>query len=837
MGVAGESAVSKIFRKTLLAVILVFGVSANATALLSAWLLNRHLTEAAVSRAQGIASVVAAAESGALAEGKPVSLRIFLEAFARLDGVGYVAIFDRQGHELARAVSGGVPEAAPLTATGGTGETGLAAREVRLPDGSRYIQVAEPLAMDQAGWVVVGMETAGIAASMRWAVLGQEALMLCMLLVAVVVFYVLVKTVTRPLVELASYAVKIRDHDFTAVPPATGNDEVGILARAMRSMAGELSLLVSDLTRAVADTTRELKDTLAHTRAIIDNLADGLLVVDPAGRVGLYNPALLAMFGLRDGAIAGRPAAAVFPNDLAELAARGREDKALFSAEVRLQSGGTGKALATTVPLAAGAGGRESTVILVRDITREKEVDRMKTEFISTVSHELRTPLTSVLGFAKIIRRKFQDDIVPSLPENDTRVGRCSGQIRDNLDIILAEGQRLTELVDDVLDIAKMESGRYEWDMAPLSLAEVAGHAVRTVAPLVARKGLALEVRVPPSLPGLLGDRDRLVQVFVNLLGNALKFTDHGGIALEAVEEDGQLRVTVRDTGSGIAEADLERIFEKFKQAGNTLTEKPKGTGLGLPICRQIVEHHGGRIWAESHPGEGSAFIFTLPLCPGQGVTSAPACPLPVDAGQEPVEALGRRRILVVDDDAAVRRFLEMVLTDAGYAVLQAGNGAEALRLAASWRPDCITMDLRMPGMDGVAAIRALRAEAETRHIPVVVVSVLSARERAGTGADAAVVKPVDQDALLATVRGVLEGHDTQSRPCLVYSPDGARALGSQFIMCPGAAMECGDEGELWRAVEGGFYGTVLVPASRGHDLDLARLAGMPDIHVIIVPD
>jgi len=830
--------VSKIFRKTLLAVILVFGVTANGSALLSAWLLNRHLTEAVESRGRGIATVVAAAESGALAEGKPVSLQIFLEAFARLDGVGYVAVFDRQGHVLAHALSEGASASVPLTATDDLAGAATAVREVRLADGTHYIQVAEPLPAGQDGWVVVGMETAVIAASMRGAVLGQEGLMLCMLLVAVAVFYVLAKTVTRPLVELAHYAVKIRDHDFSAVPPATGNDEVGVLARAMRSMAGELSLLVSDLTRAVADTTRELKDTLAHTRAIIDNLADGLLVVDPAGRVALYNPALLAMFGLKDDTVlTGRAASEVFPEELAGLTACGREDKALSAAEVRLQNGGTGKALATTVLLAEGAGLRASTVILVRDITREKEVDRMKTEFISTVSHELRTPLTSVLGFAKIIRRKFQDDIVPVLPGSDGRIGRCAGQIRDNLDIILAEGQRLTELVDDVLDIAKMESGRYEWDMAPLSLAEVAGHAVRAVSGLVARKGLALEVRVPPDLPGLLGDRDRLVQVFVNLLGNAVKFTDAGGIVLEARQAEDQIRVTVRDTGTGIAEADLERIFEKFKQAGNTLTEKPKGTGLGLPICRQIVEHHGGRIWAESRPGEGSAFIFTLPLCPGQGVTVAPSCPLPVDACQEPVEDLGRRRILVVDDDASVRRFLEMVLTDAGYAVLQAGNGVEALRLAAAWRPDCITMDLRMPGMDGVSTIRALRAEAETRHIPVIVVSVLSARERRETGADAAVVKPVDQEALLATVRGVLEGHDTQVRPCLVYSPEGSRALGSRFVMCPGAAMECSDEAELWRAVEGGFSGTVLVPASRGHDLDLARLAGMPDIHVIIVPD
>ncbi len=146
------------------------------------------------------------------------------------------------------------------------------------------------------------------------------------------------------------------------------------------------------------------------------------------------------------------------------------------------------------------------------------------------MSHELRTPLTSVLGFAKIIRRKVQDDIVPALPGGDGRIGRCAGQIRDNLDIILAEGQRLTELVDDVLDIAKMESGRYEWDMAPLSLAEVAGHAVRTVGPLAARKGLALEVRVPPDLPGLPGPGPAGPGVR-QLARHAVKFTDAGGRA------------------------------------------------------------------------------------------------------------------------------------------------------------------------------------------------------------------------------------------------------------------------------------------------------------------
>ena len=364
----------------------------------------------------------------------------------------------------------------------------------------------------------------------------------------------------------------------------------------------------------------------------------------------------------------------------------------------------------------------------------------------------------------------------------------------------------------------------------------MADHAARTVAPLAARKGLDLRCDVPRSLPGILGDRDRLVQVLLNLLGNAVKFTSVGSVTLEAVREGDILRVTVRDTGPGIATTDLERVFEKFKQAGDTLTEKPKGTGLGLSICRQIVEHHGGRIWAESQPEVGSAFIFTLPLSPGEVLVPAPACRLPDLPELEAFDGMDCRRILVVDDDASVRCFLETVFSDAGYAVAQAGGGPEALRLAASWHPDCITMDLRMPGMGGAEVIRLLRAGPATRDIPVVVVSVISDRERERTGADAAVVKPVDQEALISTVRGLLSGH-AHARPCLIYSPDGSRTVSRRFFMCPGEARECGDADELWRAIRDGFHGTVFIPASRGHDLDLTRLCVAPDIHIIIIPD
>jgi len=828
---AGEKrTVSKIFRKTLIAVVLVFGVAANASALLSAWLLSHHLTETNLTNGRAIAAAIAASLPAALAAGDTTAVQDAIDAFSRLDGVGYVIVRDGRGRVLAHTLGKALPEGLPVDRP--AAQDGI---EVHPSGLGHFLQVTASVGDGKAGRVAVGMDKAGIVRAMRGAVAGQEGLMLLVLVVAIGVFYVLARTITLPLVELADYAVKIRDHDFSAVPPQTGDDEVGVLARAMRTMAGELSLLVSDLTRAVAVTTRELKDTLAHTQAIIDHLADGLLVIDPSGKVTQFNPALLSLFQLTPADVAGRAVANVFPAAMAELSAQACPGGGTASAEVRLAGGGTGKALATSVCLGEAAAGRQTTVILVRDITREKEVDRMKTEFISTVSHELRTPLTSVLGFAKILRRKFQDDIAPALPAADAKLGRCVVQIRSNLDIIVTEGQRLTELVDDVLDIAKMESGRYEWDMAPVSLTEVADHAVRAVASLAARKGLELRCDVPRNLPGILGDRDRLVQVLLNLLGNAVKFTTIGSVSLQAVRETDLIRVTVRDTGPGIAPADLERIFEKFKQAGDTLTEKPKGTGLGLSICRQIVEHHGGRIWVESQAGVGSTFIFTLPLTPGEVVVPPPACRLP-DLPDPVAMDMECRRILVVDDDASVRCFLETVLSDAGYAVAQASSGSEALRLAASWRPDCITMDLRMPGMGGVEVIRSLRAGALTRDIPVVVVSVISDRERGSTGADAAVVKPVDQDALLATVRGLLSGH-AHARPCLLYSPDGTRPVSRRFFIVPGEARECGDAEELWQAIRDGFRGTVFVPASRGNDLDLPRMCATPDIHIIIMPD
>jgi len=245
-----------------------------------------------------------------------------------------------------------------------------------------------------------------------------------------------------------------------------------------------------------------------------------------------------------------------------------------------------------------------------------ERANRTKTDFLSMVSHELRTPLTSVVGFAKMVQKRLAEHIFPHMRLGDSRTDRAMRQVEDNLAIMVSEGLRLTNLINDVLDIAKLEAGKVVFRMEALPVRVLVNRAAEATAALFEQKGLRFERRCPDDLPAVLGDRDRLLQVLINLLSNAVKFTDRGAVRCEAQAGEGVVRVSVSDTGRGIAPQDQSRIFEKFQQLGDTLTDRPGGSGLGLAICRQIVEQHGGVIWAKSAPGAGSTFTFTLPVAP-----------------------------------------------------------------------------------------------------------------------------------------------------------------------------------------------------------------------------
>ncbi len=263
----------------------------------------------------------------------------------------------------------------------------------------------------------------------------------------------------------------------------------------------------------------------------------------------------------------------------------------------------------------------ERTADLVEARAVAEAATAAKSTFLSNVSHELRTPLTSVVGFSKLISKRMTDVVAPAVPPGDPKVDRALRQIIDNLAIIVAEGDRLTTLINDTLDLAKIEAGRIDWRSEPVAIGEVIERAVAATAALLPEGGDArLDVTVAEALPEIVGDRDRLIQVVINLISNAVKFTPAGTITIRAEpmadDIDGGVAVAVIDTGVGIAPEDHEAVFEPFRQSGDTLTDKPRGTGLGLAICREIIEHHGGRLWLESAVGAGSTFRFTLPATP-----------------------------------------------------------------------------------------------------------------------------------------------------------------------------------------------------------------------------
>lgn len=242
-----------------------------------------------------------------------------------------------------------------------------------------------------------------------------------------------------------------------------------------------------------------------------------------------------------------------------------------------------------------------------------------KSGFLATVSHELRTPLTSVVGFTKLVRTRFEDIVLPAIQRgDDPKLERAIRQVEQNLGIMVQEGERLTALINDVLDLEKIEAGRMEFRREPVDVAGVIDRATAATAALFETTGLELVRDVDADLPPVLGDRDRLIQVVINLLSNAVKFTPAGSITCRARRDEDTILVAVVDTGVGIDPADQAKVFEEFGQAEDTLSDTPRGTGLGLPISRRIVEHHGGRIWVESARGAGSAFRFTLPVAAAQ---------------------------------------------------------------------------------------------------------------------------------------------------------------------------------------------------------------------------
>ncbi|MEZ4321956.1 MAG: PAS domain S-box protein [Myxococcota bacterium] len=524
----------------------------------------------------------------------------------------------------------------------------------------------------------------------------------------------------------------------------------------IKAVEERLERLNSNLEEEVALRTTEVRDALSERQAVLNNLVDGIVAFDAQSRefrVKLANPALAALLGVE--LEVGASAQAVLPDELLELVSRSLDEGGVVDGELALSGDRIAKVVVS--PTVAGDD-LLGAVALIRDVTLEREVDRMKTDFIATVSHELRTPLTSVLGFAKITRNKLVQNVFPLVSGEDRKAQRAISQAEKNLDIIVSEGERLTALINDVLDISKMEAGRMEWRFDSVDIGALAQRAERATSSLF-DGGTELRVDIASDLPSVHADADRILQVLINLLSNGAKFTEAGSVTLSVQRVDGGVELAVTDTGRGIEPSMQAAVFDKFKQVGDTLTDKPQGTGLGLPICAQIVAAHGSTFELQSALGTGSRFSFVLR---GEGVAPQPKAP-PDEVG---LRGAGRRSsdpeatgqdILVVDDDANLRELLSQQLTDRGYSVRLAANGYEAIRMARAQRPALVVLDIMMPVLSGFDVAAMLKHDPNTESIPILILSIVRDEDRGyRIGVDRYFTKPADADEIARAVADLL---------------------------------------------------------------------------------
>lgn len=658
--------------------------------------------------------------------------------------------------------------------------------------------------------------------------------LLLSIILAAFIFRLLYSSVGRNVLTLSRVAKELSQGNLAARAEIDTPDEFGKLAATLNGMSGRINDLVDDLENRVAMASGRLMDA-------IESISDGFALYDENDRLvlcnGKYremdylspdhfhagmtfeqiirsnveNDAYVVTSGHREEWIRARLEAHRNPGLPFEQHLTGdrylliSEFKTMRGEIVSIVSDITKRKHAEEELFSLNAdleeAVRERTKVLVtktaelqRANRRLLELDKMKSNFLSTVSHELRTPLTSLLGFSRLIDRDFSKVFRPMASDAKSRKIAC--RIHENLEIIRTEGERLTRLINDVLDLSRIETGRVEWRDENMSLERTILQAVQSVSgQFVQKPEVELEVGDLSDLPVIHADADRIQQVFINLLNNAAKFTEKGSVRVEGgMDKHGYAIVRVKDTGIGVPKEDLNSIFDRFQQSsqGDTLRAAPSGSGLGLAICRQILERYNGHVWAESRVGKGTTIHVAFPA------SSFAGTPL--------WNRMPKDTILVVDDDPAMRQILGATLKKNGFRVHYAGSGQDGLSAAHEIRPDLVTMDLFMPGMSGRETIEEFRVDPELCSIPIVVVSV--DREGEQAGGNATIFKPVDMELFVKTVnillreshhQGAAEGFGLDDGCPVVSelssSADFDRMIrdGVKFMVVPGASASFRD--------------------------------------------
>jgi PAS domain S-box-containing protein len=524
------------------------------------------------------------------------------------------------------------------------------------------------------------------------------------------------------------------------------------LYQALKEELGDLAEDVNEMAERLHESRLQLArqmDALSYEKnrleTILASMGEGVIVIDLDHKVLLVNAAAEAMLDVHHADVIGKNGDSVLPLKKTELE-RILQTASGVKPSPPLVKKHRDKVLSILINQIPDECGQPFGVVsLLRDITEQAAVEAVKTEFISVVSHELRTPLTPIKGYIDLIL------------EGDA--GELTEEQRDYLKIVEVNTDRLVALVNDLLDISRIEAGKIDLEVKPFAIEEVIQDVVAVHRKQIDSRGLSLTVSLPPRLPWVKADKARITQVLNNLISNAYKYTFSGGITVSAIPDGEYLEVTVSDTGVGISKEDLKKLFTKFFRVKNPATRETSGTGLGLAITKSIIEKHEGEIWVESRPGKGSAFHFTLPLVEPEPVVKKPRT----------ASRRGTKKILVVDEKDTAR-MIQRQLKRVGYQVLLAHSGQEAVARALEHQPHLISMDIQLPGLNGLKTIEILRDNPQTTDIPIVVISVVHNEEQLNKLGVAEILdKPIDEDAFLQIVERIL----WEGQRILIYASDG----------------------------------------------------------------
>ena len=543
---------------------------------------------------------------------------------------------------------------------------------------------------------------------------------------------------------------------------------------------------------------REAERARSETRAVLDASGEAMILVSPDSRFLSVDRQFTELFGLSADKILGRRF-----DELQEDMERIFTDPAQFKARVAGTASDTEQQFTEIVaqrwpqqrelelfstPVRTSNSEHLGRLYVFRDVTREREVDRMKSEFVSLVSHELRTPLTSIKGYIDLLM--------------DGDAGELNEEQQEFLEIAKNNADRLVALINELLDVSRIESGKIELHRTALDLAGLISEVAQSLRPQIEAKGQHLILELNETLPTVLGDADRVTQILTNLLSNAYKYTPSVGtitVVVQAAEKD-CVRVDVRDTGIGLSTEEQAKLFTKFFRARNRTTQEVGGTGLGLTITRSLVEMHGGVITVSSTPGEGSTFSFTLPTTRERA-----------ESGTSSTIAQSGGRILVVDDERDIANLIRRYLEHARYQVLIAHNAAETLSIAKTEHPDLITLDIMLPDADGFTVLEWLKSDPATATIPVVLLSMMDDVGRGKLlGAVDYLRKPIQERVLLEhvglilandqahlilvaddddDVRGLIAGHLRRAGYQVIEATDGVEAIAMAQLDSPDLAL------------------------------------------------